>query len=130
VLEAMAMAVEKAHTVIICLSQKYKDSPNCRTEAEYTFRLRKKVIPLRLQTGYYPDGWLGILVGSKLVFDVSQQTKYEDSIKHLIKELSQGAEESGTVTAPTVTKSKSVKCDIKKLFLNFKWIKIYFYSNY
>lgn len=56
-------------------------------EAEYTFRLRKKIIPLRLQLKYYPDGWLGILVGSKLVFDCSVQNKIEDSIRHLIREL-------------------------------------------
>jgi hypothetical protein len=31
ILEAMAVAVEKAAVVIICFSQKYKESPNCRT---------------------------------------------------------------------------------------------------
>ena len=30
-LEAMALAVEKAAVVLVCMSQKYKDSPNCRT---------------------------------------------------------------------------------------------------
>ena len=29
-LEAMAEAVEKASVVLICMSQKYKNSPNCR----------------------------------------------------------------------------------------------------
>jgi hypothetical protein len=57
------------------------------SEAEYTFRLRKPYIPLRLQQGYYPDGWLGALAGSKLVFDFSVPSKYEDSVKHLVKEL-------------------------------------------
>jgi len=31
VLEAMAEAVEKAAVVLVCLTQKYKESPNCRT---------------------------------------------------------------------------------------------------
>jgi len=31
VLEAMAEAVEKAALVLVCLTQKYKESPNCRT---------------------------------------------------------------------------------------------------
>ena len=31
VLEAMAEAVENAAVVIVCLTQKYKESPNCRT---------------------------------------------------------------------------------------------------
>jgi len=30
-LESMACAVEQAAVVLICFSEKYKDSPNCRT---------------------------------------------------------------------------------------------------
>ena len=30
-LEAMALAVEKASVVLVCASEKYKLSPNCRT---------------------------------------------------------------------------------------------------
>lgn len=30
-LEAMALAVEKAAVVLVCMSQRYKDSPSCRT---------------------------------------------------------------------------------------------------
>ena len=36
ILEAMANAVENAAVVVICLSQKYKDSPNCRTGSHMT----------------------------------------------------------------------------------------------
>ena len=56
-------------------------------EAEYTFRLRKRIIPLRLQPGYNPDGWLGALAGSKLVFDCSLPSKLEESIRNVVKEL-------------------------------------------
>ena len=34
VLEAIANAVEKAATVLVCLTRKYKDSPNCRAGKE------------------------------------------------------------------------------------------------
>ncbi|XP_068691021.1 uncharacterized protein [Montipora foliosa] len=41
-LEAMAKAVENASVVLICVSQQYKESPNCRrSEAEYAYQLRK-----------------------------------------------------------------------------------------
>jgi len=44
VLEAMAMAVEKAAVVLVCLSQKYKESPSCRTgqfsNVNYIYLLR------------------------------------------------------------------------------------------
>jgi len=30
-LESMACAVERASVVLVCFSERYKDSPNCRT---------------------------------------------------------------------------------------------------
>ena len=30
-LEAMALAVEKAAVILICMTEKYKESPSCRT---------------------------------------------------------------------------------------------------
>ncbi|WAR05160.1 hypothetical protein MAR_020529 [Mya arenaria] len=86
-LEAMALAVEKASVVLICMSQKYKDSPNCRTEAEYVYRLRKDFIPLRLQQEYVPDGWLGILVGTRLYFDVFMDSLLDRQVPRLLREL-------------------------------------------
>ncbi|XP_074653238.1 uncharacterized protein LOC141907481 [Tubulanus polymorphus] len=86
-LEAMALAVEGASVVIVCMSQRYKDSPSCRSEAEYTYRLRKDVIPLRLQTNYDPDGWLGMIVGTRLYFDISDSDLFESAMRGLIKEL-------------------------------------------
>ncbi|KAL3836546.1 hypothetical protein ACJMK2_021970 [Sinanodonta woodiana] len=86
-LEAMALAVEKASVVLICMSQKYKDSPNCRSESEYVYRLRKDFIPLRLQPTYTPDGWLGMMVGTRLYFDFSDVNKLDTQLSKLIKEL-------------------------------------------
>ena len=57
------------------------------TEAEYTFRLRKRIVPLRLQPDYFPDGWLGALAGSKLVIDCSLPSRFEESVRNLVKEL-------------------------------------------
>ncbi|ELT88039.1 hypothetical protein CAPTEDRAFT_72731, partial [Capitella teleta] len=87
ILEAMALAVEKAAVVIICYSQKYKESPNCRTEAEYTFKLGKAIVPLRMQKRYSPDGWLGALLGNRLFFDFSVDDHFPSSFQGLLKEL-------------------------------------------
>lgn len=67
-LEAMADAVEKSAVVLICLSEKYKDSQNCRSEAQYAYKRKRPVIPLLVQDGYDPDGWLGLIVGTKLYY--------------------------------------------------------------
>lgn len=55
----MADAVEKSAIVLLCMSRKYKESPNCRTEAEYAYKLEKTLIPLKVEKSYEPDGWLG-----------------------------------------------------------------------
>lgn len=86
-LESMAHAVENAAVVLICMSEKYKQNPNCRTEAEYTFQLKKDYIPLMLQKKYRPDGWLGTILGAKLYFDFSGKYPFDKSFAGLLKEL-------------------------------------------
>ena len=56
-LETMAKAVENSSVVLIYLSERYKESPNCRSEAEYTYKLGKDITPLMMQRNYKPDGW-------------------------------------------------------------------------
>ncbi|XP_063437070.1 uncharacterized protein LOC134718461 [Mytilus trossulus] len=86
-LSAMAEAVENASVVLICMSEKYKLSPNCRLEAEYTFQCRKDYVPLMLQKQYRPDGWLGAILGAKLYFDFSGKYPFEKPWNGLMKEL-------------------------------------------
>jgi len=78
-LEAMATAVEQAFMVLICVSQKYKDSPNCRMEGEYASNLHKRVIFLKVED-YQPDGWLGIMLGAKLWYNFYRDEKFEESL--------------------------------------------------
>ena len=86
-LEAMADAVENAAIVLICMSEDYKKSPNCRVEAENTFRLKKKYIPLMVQKYYKPDGWLGSLLGSRIYIDFSGKCDFQAKWEELVKEL-------------------------------------------
>jgi hypothetical protein len=44
-------------------------------------------VPLILQKDYTPDGWLGMMVGTKLYFEFSEEDKFESAIDGLIKEL-------------------------------------------
>ncbi|XP_020626470.1 uncharacterized protein LOC110063812 isoform X2 [Orbicella faveolata] len=86
-LESMAKAVENASVVLVCVSQKYKESPNCRSEAEYTFQLHKDIIPLMMENKYRPDGWLGFIVGSKFWIDFSEKHKLDMNADKLVREL-------------------------------------------
>ena len=72
-LEAMAQATEEAAAFVMVMTDAYKNSPNCRAEAEYAWTICKRngmrdpvIIPVMAQADWNPTGWLGILLGSKL----------------------------------------------------------------
>ena len=102
VMDAMAQAIEQAHTVIICLSEDYRKSNYCRAEAQYTFQRQRRMVPVLVQKHYKPDGWLLFLVGQLLYVDF---TKYEFSraISMLRKEL-HIAHVNGNDSRPTLQK--------------------------
>ena len=107
-LEAMAKAVENASVVLVCVSHQYKESPNCRSEAEYAYQLRKDIIPLMMQQNYKPDGWLGMIVGTKLWIDLRNSFNVEAAIGKLKKELGdRGRENQGNYL--TVEQEKPVE---------------------
>lgn len=56
-LRSVAGAIEHADMVLICMSQRYKDSPNCRLEGEYCINRGVPFVPLMMQKSYKPDGW-------------------------------------------------------------------------
>ena len=58
-LESMALAIENSMCVLMCMTEKYKQSNYCRAEAEYAFNLNKPIVPLIMQKNYQPSGWLG-----------------------------------------------------------------------
>jgi len=42
-------------------------------EGEYCVNRKVLYIPLMMQRGYSPDGWLGIALGAKLWYDFSNE---------------------------------------------------------
>ena len=99
-LEAMAKAVENAAVVLVCVSQRYKESPNCRSEAEYAYQLNKDIIPLMMQHNYKADGWLGILVGAKLWIGFQSKQDINSGVAALIKELGGRGKDLDTTDGP------------------------------
>ena len=64
--DTMALAVEGSAVVLIGVTQFYKESSNCRMEAQYALQKKKAMIPLMLMKGYEADGWLGLLLGTSM----------------------------------------------------------------
>ena len=60
-------------------------------EANYAYKLKRPIIPLLMEEGYDPDGWLGIILGTKLYykFTCDQETDVDGLLKG-IKELNIG----------------------------------------
>ena len=98
IVERMAEAIQHAHTMIICVSPQYKDSANCRAEAQYA-RSRAalnglKLIYVMMDRNYHTnsvprvvDGWLGFLIGAELwypLWEPSQVDSTSLSIKKLV----------------------------------------------
>ena len=111
-LEAMAKAVENSSVVLICVSERYKESPNCRSEAEYAYQLRKDIIPLMMQRKYRGDGWLGMLVGTKLWFDFQSKHVLEQGVTKLIRELGGRGKELDVTDGPSEPAVQAVQADV------------------
>ena len=87
-LEAMAAAIEQSDAIIMCVTHRYKESQACRTEAEYAYTRKKPLIPVMFEKSYKPDGWLGIIMGSKLYYNMHNSDEMRDAIPGLVSEVS------------------------------------------
>ena len=64
-MDAMADAVDEAAVVVFAVSLQYKESSNCRLEANYAYQQKVPMIPIMVQKDYRAKGWLGLLLGTK-----------------------------------------------------------------
>ena len=94
--EAMADAVEGAAVMCYGVSRAYKESVNCRLEAQYAFQREKDMIPLLVEEGYRADGWLGMLLGTRLYYSfcgsvTSSEAAFQGKMEDLCRELGDSA---------------------------------------
>lgn len=88
ILASMAGAIENSAVVLVCMTQKYQESPNCRTEASYCYQLKKPFIPLMMEGGFRPSSWLGALLGTKLYFNFADpNANFETLVDNVAKEM-------------------------------------------
>jgi hypothetical protein len=86
-LDSMAKAVEGSCCVLICITEKYRQSINCQSEAQYAYRLNKPIIPCVMQEGYENvTGWLGIIMGDKIYIDFAKR-EFAECMRRLIGEI-------------------------------------------
>ena len=101
--DRMAEAVEGASAVLMCYSQLYKASRDCRGEAQYAYKLNKTIIPVLCQKKYNADGWLGYLLGMLLYFDLSTEESFQENLPGLVR----GVAKAMGVSVPEDATSKN-----------------------
>lgn len=84
-LEEITNGVENAYCVLICITHNYRQSINCQIEAQYAFKLNKKIIALIMQN-MEVNGWLGTLIDKKATINFSDYT-YEECLRKILIEL-------------------------------------------
>ena len=75
--DSLSAAVEQSAAVLVCYSDGYKRSPNCRSEAEYAQVTKKPMLFIRTEKKYKPDGWLGLLLGNTLYYDITDEATFD-----------------------------------------------------
>eukprot|EP01051_Picozoa_sp_SAG22_P002868 SAG22_NODE_133_length_18379_cov_34.571937_1_plen_1946_part_00 len=101
--DSMALAVENAEVMLIGVSRQYKESTNCRLEAQYAMQREVPTIPLMLADGYRADGWLGMLIGTRMWYGfygavLSDASLFEQRMSELCRDLGERGKK-GTVSA-------------------------------
>jgi hypothetical protein len=78
--------VDRSSFVLMFMSETYKRSANCQSEAEYAFNRKKHIVPVKLKSTYQPDGWLGFILGTKLYIDFGKN-EFEKAMELLHNEI-------------------------------------------
>jgi hypothetical protein len=91
-MDAMSDAVDHAAAMLFAVSLSYKESANCRLEANYAHQQKLEMIPLMMQDSYAPKGWLGLLLGTRLHYQFYDAAsldaqQFEERIDAVVREL-------------------------------------------
>lgn len=93
----IAKAIENSEYVLICVSNAYKQSVYCQSEAHYAFERRCRLIPIIVEPNYKPDGWLGIIVCGKLYVNFGKLA-FQTAYQKLKDEISERRHENRTAS--------------------------------
>jgi len=70
--DVLHTAIERASAVLVCCSDGYKKSADCRAQAEHAITHMTPMLFAQVEKGYRPEGWLAHLLGNNPYFDLSE----------------------------------------------------------
>ncbi len=117
--DAMALAVEGSEVMLIGVSRPYKESSNCRMEAQYGLQKKKAMVPLMMQEGYEADGWLGLLLGTSLWYalygaTLESESAFEDRMSALSREIGPRGRADAVVAASSQDEEPAPEPDVEE----------------
>lgn len=115
----MAEAVEKSEFVLLCVSDSYKRSVYCQAEAEYAFRCKKHLLPCIVRQGYRADGWLGLVIGSRIYVEFGR-LEFPQACELIVKEITL-QRENQLITNQSMGKEKLLEKFEKSKLPNEYW---------
>ncbi|XP_033113601.1 uncharacterized protein LOC117114152 isoform X2 [Anneissia japonica] len=81
----MAEAVKEADLVLPCLSKKYEQSDNCKSEGSCIRQFKRKFIPLMMEDSYTLDNWVAAIFGGHLYVNFSDEAAFDEKFKELLR---------------------------------------------
>ena len=106
--DKMGKAVQNASHVICCVSEDYFNSDPCRSEAQYSRELKRKMIFVKVQKGYRPKDWLGLIMAGKIYYEMHSSEEIEKNFGRLFSYL-QGKMVPGETVAELEKKASHQK---------------------
>ncbi|KAJ8036376.1 hypothetical protein HOLleu_20329 [Holothuria leucospilota] len=87
-LDAMAQAVSDCYAFVLCASEKYRKSNNCRLEASSAHIQDKLIIPAVVGSSIPSKrDWLMLLCADKLFIDFTDETKFHQKCEELVQQI-------------------------------------------
>ena len=80
-------AIDNAYAVICCYSQAYESSKNCKNQLSYAKDLNKKVIFVKVEADYKPQGVVAYLISNIYYYDLSTEKKFRKNLPKLVQRL-------------------------------------------
>lgn len=81
-----AKGIEESDFIIVCISSDYCKSQPCQSEAEYAYKQKRRIIFIKVEPKYTPNGWLGLLLGNNHYTDFTKKD-FSSAIKELFTQI-------------------------------------------
>ncbi|XP_075265527.1 uncharacterized protein LOC142357920 [Convolutriloba macropyga] len=94
--ETLGEVVENTTVQVVCFSQSYQNSFNCRQEALYAFQLQKKQVFAKVQEDFTPTGWLGFIQAEHQYYNFYNESDFDYSFEKLLGNVEEGLDLGGS----------------------------------